>query len=328
MYSAQEEDLLGIGVFEASQQSRQSYPNNQIVLVQSQQQPQHQYGDVLTQYQSPTKTTPQYHPRDARYPIKDQSMVDLNVQRHNTMNHQQCGVPVFSTYSILDDRTFAPPPPLPSHEGIIKYDFMTDGTPFCASASLPKYERIMHSGSILARISIKSLVTKTWKEVFWIIYGSTRLIFFRTKRDYEEWAFNPVLNADERNLLIKLKIDLEKDLSINGIRGYNSTNCRPKEYRRRGVLYNFKIDSMTKYGPSLVGAFASKDKREVMNLHSLFGEMMKRSPLNSNLLRMSFSKNPINMDSRERRSRESKFLSYDCLVMKSVSTLTIRDQTQ
>lgn len=199
------------------------------------------------------------------------------------------------TYSILDDRAFAPPPPLPTqYNNIVNFHFQDKQYSSQGSGALPSFEKVMHSGKILARISIKSLITRSWKEVFWIIYGSSQLIFFRCMRDYEDWLLNPSMSNEERNHLIKLKIDLEKDLNVNSIRGYQCTDVRPKSYRRRGVLHQFKIDSMTPFGPSLVGAFGSSDRNEVTVLHSLLSEMLKRSVINSSMLKLSFSNKPLN----------------------------------
>jgi|AntRauTorckE5430_2_1112549.scaffolds.fasta_scaffold05804_3 hypothetical protein len=198
--------------------------------------------------------------------------------------------------SILDDRTFCPPPPLPIQNNIMSFDAFAD---INANSSLPSFERVMHAGKILSRISIRSLITRSWKEVFWIIYDTHQLIFFRCMRDYEEWLLNPYLSEAERELLIKLKIDFEKDLSVTGIRGYQHTDVKPKSYRRRGILFQFKVDSMTRYGPSLVGAFASSDQKKLTKLHCLFYEMMKRSPLNSSLLKLNMSHKAFNGPRRE-----------------------------
>jgi hypothetical protein len=201
----------------------------------------------------------------------------------------------YQTYSILDDRAFAPPPPLPSQNNMVKFHFRHGNQQSAHDAvALPSFEKVMHSGKILARISIKSLITRCWKEVFWIIYGSCQLIFFRCMRDYEDWLLNPCISNEERNHLIKLKIDLDNDLNVNSIRGYQCTDVRPKSYRRRGVLYQFKIDSMTPFGPSLVAAFGSSDRNEVTVLHSLLSEMLKRSVINSSMLKLSFSNKPLN----------------------------------
>ncbi len=186
-------------------------------------------------------------------------------------------------HSVLDDRTFAPPPPLTSHPA--RFDFFAERQ--ANPSLLPAYGEVMHSGKVLSRISIKSLITKKWKEMFWIIYGKSSFIVFRTFRDYEEWILNPYLSQKERSLLIKFKIDFEKDLSVTGIRGYMCTDVRPKYYIGRGMLYQFKIDSMTTYGPSLMGAFGFAEKGEIMKLRLLLGEIMKRSTLNKSLLKLS-----------------------------------------
>ena len=44
---------------------------------------------------------------------------------------------------------------------------------------------------------------------------------------------------------------------------------------------------MTLYGPSLVAAFASSNKEDIVKFHSLFNELMKKSTLNTSLLKLS-----------------------------------------
>ena len=142
--------------------------------------------------------------------------------------------PLHTHSSILDDRTFAPPPPLPTQDNLVRFDFMAERQ--ANTSLLPSFEKVMHSGKVLSRISITSLITKKWKEMFWIIYGINCFIVFRSKKDYEEWLLNPYLSEAERKLLIKLKVDFEKDLSVTGVRGYKTTEVSMKQYRVCGVL--------------------------------------------------------------------------------------------
>ena len=135
--------------------------------------------------------------------------------------------------SILDDRTFAPPPLLPTISPV-RFEFMAERA--ADMSSLPQFEKVMHSGKLLSRISIKSLIMKNWKDTFWIIYGVSQLIIFRCLSDYEEWLLNPYLSEDQRLSFIKLKIDFEKDLSVTGNRGYHCTKLLPKFYRNSGRL--------------------------------------------------------------------------------------------
>jgi len=231
-----EVDLLGLNSLETSQFEQTEvrslvpvettqYQTNWAIL-----------GDVLLQFEEVTLLDSEV--QDVRIARKQRQISSL---QHN---HTPFSSNVMAS-SILDDRTFCPPPPLPNQNNIVRFDFFAERDATTAS-SLPSFERVMHSGKILSRISIRSLITRSWKEVFWIIYGAHQLIFFRCMRDYEEWLLNPYLSEAERLLLVKLKIDFEKDLSVTGIRGYQCTDVRPKSYRRRGILFQFKVDSMTR----------------------------------------------------------------------------------
>ncbi len=136
--------------------------------------------------------------------------------------------------SLLEDITFAPPPPFPTMDKLVRFEFMAERE--ADNKSLPNFTKVKHSGKILSRVSILSLISKSWKETFWIIYDEFQLIFFRNERDYEDWLLNPYIDGKERDDLIKLKIDLEKDLQASGSRGYQITKIRKKEYRKGGIM--------------------------------------------------------------------------------------------
>lgn len=56
---------------------------------------------------------------------------------------------------LLDDQTCAPRPPLPTWDQIVRFDFMAEKE--VAANTIPMYEKVMHAGSILSRISVKSV---------------------------------------------------------------------------------------------------------------------------------------------------------------------------
>ena len=226
-----EVDLLGLKLLELEASQFEQKEVRYLVPVETtQNQTNWAIDDVLLQFEKVT--------------LLDSEIQDVRIARNQRHDHAPFSSNVMAS-SILDDRTFCPPPPLPNQINIVKFDFFAESDATNVS-SLPTFERVMHSGKLLSRISIRSLITRSWKEVFWIIYGAHQLIFFRCMRDYEEWLLNPYLSQAERLLFVKLKIDFEKDLSVTGIRGYQSTDVRPKSYRRRGILFQFKVDSMTR----------------------------------------------------------------------------------
>ena len=78
--------------------------------------------------------------------------------------------------------------------------------------------------------------------------------------------------------------------------------------------YQFKIDSMTTLGPSLVGAFASKDKHDAMQLHTLLQAMMQRSPLNRSLLKLSNRSTRSSIEQGEYLHWQvSRWMDYLCI---------------
>lgn len=173
--------------------------------------------------------------------------------------------------SPLDDPMFAPPPSPPINMGIPDN---TKDTPI--TSTLPSYSMVKHSGNILARISLKSIFLKKWRHIFWISYGDHNVLFFRSRTDFNEWATNPYLTDAERMNLVKLQIDLKNDVLQPGVRCYRATSVCKKAYGRWGLMHTFKLEQWMYYGPIIVGAFASSNRRESRSLLIILKEMIKR----------------------------------------------------
>jgi hypothetical protein len=74
--------------------------------------------------------------------------------------------------SVLGDPGFAPAPKHPgtgSNFEIVKAQYFGEGKE--VSSTPPDFAQITHSGTILARISARTMLTKKWKHAFWITYG-------------------------------------------------------------------------------------------------------------------------------------------------------------
>jgi len=177
----------------------------------------------------------------------------------------QSGTPGLSP---LLDPGFAPPPeePLSNKNSYDKKSI---------ASQLPSYNAITHSGTVMARISLKSLILRQWKQIFWITYGLHKILFFRTKSDFEEWLTNPYLNKEERGNLIKAGIDLKCDIHQPGIRCFRTLPLRFKEYGKRGMMYTFKLEQWMYYGPIIIGAFASNNKSDTKGLYTIIREIIK-----------------------------------------------------
>jgi len=171
-------------------------------------------------------------------------------------------------HSPLNDPTYAPAPERPIDERRSVRPKPYD---------MPSFEKVTHSGHAMARISLKSLIIKKWKPVFWICYGDSRLIFFRSKSDFDEWATNPLLNLIERDELVKLDIDFKDFARKPGVKGYRAASLHMKDYSgRTGLLHTFKLEEWMYYGPIILGAFASKNRRDVHSLLVIMREIMKK----------------------------------------------------
>merc|ERR1740124_921998 len=115
------------------------------------------------------------------------------------------------TLSPLDKPTFAPPPTHPGSMEIMPPRKIppllrvsnTSSSTSTNPSALPSYSQITHSGHVSARLSPKSLIMKKWKRVFWVTYGETTVLVFRSRADFEEWVSNPYMSGKERKGLVK-----------------------------------------------------------------------------------------------------------------------------
>jgi hypothetical protein len=181
---------------------------------------------------------------------------------------------IAGTRSPLDDPKFAPkPPPVP---GLANALSLSQHAPPGASP-LPDFDLVTHSGYILARISFRTILIKKWKQIYWVTYGASKVLFFRSSADFEDWVSNPYLSGAQREFLVKLKIDFVEDVYKQNVRGYQVTNTRLKNYNNN-MLHQFKLERWMDYGPTIAAAYASPNEREVYNLRTVFSEMMKRAP--------------------------------------------------
>lgn len=181
-----------------------------------------------------------------------------------------------SSKSILDDKTFAPPPKYPANLQVLKNQFLSEGKSI--ASTLPSFEKVKHSGELLARFSLKSMLIKKWRPCFWIAYGDNQLLFFRNKNDFEEWASNPYLQKTERDNLVKISVDFVNDMYMPNVSGYRATGIRMKVYSRDGNIHHFKLEKWHSYGPSITAAFGGKNENEVRCLRTIINEMIRKSP--------------------------------------------------
>jgi hypothetical protein len=124
----------------------------------------------------------------------------------------------------------APPPPRSVSRPHAEYLSTNSASP--QSSPLPKYELVYHAGYVLSRISFRTVLMRKWKQSFWIQYGPTSILFFRSYTDYDDWLNNPYHTLKAREFLVKLRIDFVGDLKKPSVMGYQVTQIRKKPYGR------------------------------------------------------------------------------------------------
>lgn len=189
-----------------------------------------------------------------------------------------------SSSKILNDPTIAPPPEVPIGKDYSRSLFHAEEE--INPAPPPDFNEITHSGYCLARISMRTLVMKKWKRVFWISYGEDTLLFFREKDHFDDWAMNPHLSKNQREELVKLRINVmdpntstRKD--TERITGFHASKTKAKSYKNGGFVHQFKLDKWTDQGPTIAAAFGSQHAEEIRDLHLIVMEMLRASPLSA-----------------------------------------------
>eukprot|EP01041_Mallomonas_annulata_P012704 gene12704-26760_t len=106
--------------------------------------------------------------------------------------------------------------------------------------SLPSPSPLVFEGDILARISSRTLFTKEWDPMYWVLEDNT-LLLYRNKHDFYQ---NP------RGALVKKKILLKHN--------HRCVKIKQKEYKGMGQVYNFMLEEVQDYGAVNAGKFASE----------------------------------------------------------------------
>jgi hypothetical protein len=120
----------------------------------------------------------------------------------------------------------------------------------------------VHAGYVLARISFRTVLLRKWKQTFWIQYGPTQLLFFRSYSDFGDWLNNPYHSAKAREYLVKLRVDFVSDLKKKSVMGYQVTQIRRKPYGKN-VMLHFKLERWMDYGPTIAAAFAARQEEMI-----------------------------------------------------------------
>lgn len=195
-------------------------------------------------------------------------------------------------YSIspLDKSTFAPPPTRPGSMEIMPRPRIpplhgTHAVPTSISlvaggngpSPLPNFSRVTHSGQVSARLSPKSLILKKWRRVFWVTYGETTVLVFRSRADFDEWASNPYMSAGEREAIVKLRVEFRRSEDTNlGVKCYRASQLHSKDYGKSGTMCTFKLEQWMHHGPVVIGAFASSSKPEIGSFQIICNAMIER----------------------------------------------------
>lgn len=194
---------------------------------------------------------------------------------------------LYSAYSdkeddvnVLHNNKFSPPPKLPASLKEIRSQMDTSRL-----SQLPRFENIKHSGECLARFSLKSMVIKKWRSTFWIAYGLQEIYFFRSKTDFEEWVSNPYLSKEQRNSLVKMKVDFVRDLDEPFVEGYQVSMMSMKHYKKEGEIYHYKLEKWDKLGPTVSVAIGGKNSIEIKNLRTIMKEMIEAALLSQMQIR-------------------------------------------
>jgi len=222
-----------------------------------------------------------------------------------------------SSTTYLDNPNFCPPPKVPLETIKTKYEFDAETQQW--KGSMPKFHLVRHSGYIMTRFSAASLLFKRWRQSFWILYAQSYLCFFRSKDDFEEWMFNPYLSRDRRVKLIKRCLDFRPE----ALKSVEVDPIGKKFYRKGGTMLHFKVDKHYVYADAIsaviIGAFASLNSSDVIELHTIMMELMKLSRP-----RLSST---INNNREKQQNHENSYNNRDGGDLRSVNSFSIASGT-
>ena len=152
---------------------------------------------------------------------------DGNNQDNNSTDHESDKRQSKSPRRKDKYADIAPPPPIPP--GRENAEFLSRNADTITSP-LPRPGLVLHAGYVLSRISFRTVLLRKWKQTFWIQYGPTQLLFFRSYADFGDWLNNPYHSAKAREYLVKLRVDFVSDLKKKSVMGYQVTQIRRKSY--------------------------------------------------------------------------------------------------
>lgn len=229
-------------------------------------QPMESQEDILLQFSSSPPPPPQQQPvtPDAPTSVPMRRRANSSASGTSSLGSRSAG----GGPSILDDLTFAPPPELPSNKDYTRSLFHAEEE--AIPHTPPDFNLVKHSGTCMARLSLRTLLTKKWKQVFWIVsaqrfmkymyiiyrkcfylhlthnfhakaYGNDQLLFFRNRFDFEDWVMDPNLSFNQREKLVKLRVNFtnpnistRKDTET--IKGFQCSPMKMKSYKTSGYM--------------------------------------------------------------------------------------------
>jgi len=166
------------------------------------------------------------------------------------------------------------------------------------------HDEVKDCGNILIRTPVKGFTAmfrwkrKAWKQAFWVQFGDSKLRFFNSRQDFQQWRSNRTqtattdsnMNNKSKDSLVKLTIDFENDLMPRNVLGYKQTGiyakrCKESKY---DSLYTMKLylwktkgtSVATTLNPNLNASIASKDMASIKKLYSIIHQMINASTIN------------------------------------------------
>uniref|UniRef100_A0A7S1G1H2 Uncharacterized protein n=1 Tax=Corethron hystrix TaxID=216773 RepID=A0A7S1G1H2_9STRA len=77
----------------------------------------------------------------------------------------------------------------------------------CNPSERANPENVVAQGYILTRTSLRTLLTKRWRQSYFIQYGPCNILIFRSFLDCEHWLSNKCSSPEERDALVKQSIN-------------------------------------------------------------------------------------------------------------------------
>lgn len=124
-------------------------------------------------------------------------------------------------------------------------------------------------GECLMRISLRTMLTKSWKLCFWVFDSPDVLMCFREAQHYFDFHKNPYFDPAQRKYITKRRVQLAANFITSPItrKPYGTTTASKLGFGSHAhILYHFTLEEISDLGRTPVLRFAAQEQADLEQL--------------------------------------------------------------